>query len=107
MSNATTIDRDDDINFIMEDIVKTRKSHQRKVGNAKVAVRSTVEIALDDYKEAKDLHEAEIKKLKAEDKLRHLIIKNDIKAHRNLIKSAQTSYIAVKLAEKKKEADRV
>lgn len=78
----------DDIDFIEDEInaEKTRKAHTRKVGKQKIVVRSSVEKAKDDYKEAKRIHK---------DKIRGL--KRNIKTHKLMIKQAKNTYKIIKL----------
>ena len=100
MSNQTN---DSDIDLIQDEIasITTKAHHERTIGNKKIKIRSSVELARDNYKLAKRTHKAEIKKLKAKMRLERKIARNNIKAHRNLIATARTSYKAIKLADRK------
>lgn len=51
-------ERKDDIDFIMDDIQRTTTAHKRKVATKKrpVKVRSTIQIARDDYHAARSHH---------------------------------------------------
>ncbi|HWT40486.1 MAG TPA: hypothetical protein VN081_04460 [Dongiaceae bacterium] len=84
-----------------DEMTKAKAGHTRKVQGKKIRVRSSVEVAKDNYKLAKRTHKAEIKKLKAQMRLDIKIARNNIKAHRNLIASAKTTYKAIKLRERK------
>jgi len=91
----------DDIDFIEQDIIKVKKSaHTRKVEGKKIRVRSSVEKARDDYKLAKREHKNRIKAIKAQARLNARIARNNVKAHRNMIATAKTTYKAIKLAGK-------
>lgn len=85
----TTTEPKDDIDFITDDINRTLKaSHTRNTQTGKrIKVRSSVEVAKDDYKRAKKLHKANIKKLK-----------QNIKSHRLMIKQARNTYRLIKLS---------
>ena len=79
----------DDIDLITDDINRTLKaSHTRSSSTGRrIKVRSSVEVARDDYKRAKKLHKANIKKLK-----------QNIKSHRLMIKQARNTYRLIKLS---------
>lgn len=78
----------DDIDFITDDINRTVKAHSRTTTNGKrIKVRSSVEVAKDDYKRAKALHKANIKKLK-----------QNIKTYKLMIKQARNTYKLIKLS---------
>lgn len=83
----------DQIDLIEDEInaIKTKPAHSRKVSKSKkIRVRGSVEVAKDNYKAAKRIHKAQIKKLRA-----------NIKSHKLMIKQARTGYRLVKLADKK------
>ena len=84
-----------------DEVAKAKAGHTRKVGKKQIKIRSSVEVARDNYKQARKTHRAEIKALKAKMRLERRIARNNIKAHRNLIASAKTSYKAIKLADRK------
>lgn len=80
----------DEIDFIEDEINKERKAHNRKLETKVAKVRSTREVAKDDFKKAKALHKLQIQKAK-----RH------IKTHKLMIKQARNTYKLVKLTTKK------
>lgn len=74
----------DDIDAIFEEteaIKHPKKAHKRRSNSKTITVRSTLDIALDDYKEAKRIQ------------------KKNIKVARLLIKQAKNTYRLVKLQE--------
>ena len=94
--------KDVELDLLMDDVATLTKPAQKRDGGKKtIRVRSSVEKARDDYRAAKKLHKAEIKRLKAQMRLQRKIAKNNIKAHRNMIATAKTSYKAIKFADKR------
>lgn len=81
----------DDIDFIEDEInaAKTTKAHTRKVATKtrRIKVRSSVEVARDEFKRAKRVHRAEVKKAR-----------RVIKQHHLLIKQARGTYKLIKLS---------
>lgn len=81
----------DDIDLIEDEInaTKNKTAHTRKGATPKakrIKVRSSVEVAKDEFKRAKRVHRAEIKRAK-----------RVIKQHRLLIKQARGAYKLIKL----------
>ncbi len=83
------------------ELIKAKSGHKRSIGTRKIKVRSSTEVAKDNYKQAKRVHKLEIKRIKAKMRLDRKIAKNNIKAHRNIIATAKTTYKAIKLAGKR------
>lgn len=76
----------DDIDLIEDEIKATKSAHTRKGATArKIKVRSSVEVARDNYKAAKRVHKAQIKKLR-----------QNIKTHKLMIRQAKTAYKIIK-----------
>lgn len=84
---------DDDINQLYIESKQIKREHTRKGVTPKakkIKVRGSVEVARDNYRNAKRIHKAQIKQLRA-----------SIKSHKLMIKQAKMSYKLVKLAERK------
>lgn len=81
----------DDIDELYMDIEKdkatTVKAHTRKLGTKKIKVRSSLEVAKDNFKSAKRIHKAQIKSLK-----------RNIATHKLMIKQARNTWRLVKLS---------
>lgn len=76
----------DDIDQITDQINVIKSNHTRKVGKRKtIKVRGTVEVARDNFKAAKRVHKAQIKKLR-----------QNIKTHKLMIRQAKTAYKIIK-----------
>jgi len=77
----------DEIDFIEDEINKVKKAHTRKLSSNKTTkVRSSRDIAKDDFKQAKALHKAHIQRAK-----------QNIKTHKLMIKQARNTYKLFKL----------
>lgn len=95
------ISKDDELDQLLidtENDLINHNAHSRKVGKKQIKVRSSVEKARDDYKAAKRHHKDEIKRLKRQIKLARKVAANNVKAHRNMIATAKTTYKSIKLA---------
>lgn len=82
----------DEIDFISDEISTLKREHTRKGATPKakkIKVRGSVEVARDNYRNAKRIHKAQIKSLKA-----------NIKSHKLMIKQAKMAYKLIKLADK-------
>ena len=80
----------DDIDNIYLETTKIKKGHKRIMANTKkIKVRSSVEVAKDNYKKAKQVHKDDIKGLR-----------RNIRSHRLMIRQARNTYKIVKLQEK-------
>ena len=89
------INKFDDIDQLFIESTNIKREHARKgaIPKAKkIRVRGSVEVAKDNYKNAKRIHKTQIKQLK-----------NSIKSHKLLIRQAKTSYKLVKLADSTKK----
>lgn len=82
-------DTDIDNLYIEATAEKTKQEHKRKVGKNKIKVRSSVQVARDDFHNAKRLQKLNIKQAK-----------RNIKSYKMLIKQARNTYKLVKLANK-------
>lgn len=83
----------DDIDFITDEITKekqTKKAHSRKTETKRIKVRSSVEVAKDNFKQAKRLHRSQIKSLR-----------RNIKTHKLMIRQARNTYRLIKLSNKR------
>ena len=84
---GTKTEKLDDIDFITDEINSIkRSSHKRDVQGKKIKVRSSLEVAQDDYKKAKQTHLKEIKRLKSQ-----------IKQHKLMMKQAKNTLKIIKL----------
>lgn len=79
----------DDIDKLYIETTKIKKGYKKTMNKKTIKVRSTLDVALDDYKKSKAIHKANIKN-----------DKRSIKSHRLMIKQAKTLYKLVKLQEK-------
>jgi hypothetical protein len=81
----------DDIDYITDDIQAIKKQnkagHTRKAETKRIKVRSSVEVARDNYRASKRLHRKAIKGLK-----------NTIRIHKLQIRQAKDAYKLVKLS---------
>ena len=85
----------DDIDQLYIESNQIKREHTRKGATPKakrIKVRGSVEVARDNYRNAKRTHKAQIKQLK-----------NSIKSHKLLIEQAHTSYKLVKVSDSTKK----
>ena len=79
----------DEIDLITDEITAlTKPAHSRKVGKKTIKVRSSVEVAKDNYKAAKRLQRANIKRAR-----------QNVRSYKLLIKQARNTFKLVKLNE--------
>ncbi len=83
----------DDIDQLYIESKQLKSEHVRKGAtpkSKKIKVRGSVEVARDNYRNAKRLHRQQIRQLRA-----------NIASHKLMIKQAKTTYKLVKLADRK------
>lgn len=88
---------DEDINTLYEDITAEKKqlkaAHKRKGANTKksIKVRSSVQVARDEYKATRKLHRKYMREIRGD-------ARRKLRQHKLLIKQARTAYKIVKLS---------
>jgi len=89
IAKTNTIDAIDDIDNLYIEASNVKRNHTRKTKTAKrIKVRGSVEVARDNYRAAKRLQRANIKRAK-----------QNIKSYKLLIVQAKTSYKLIKLSD--------
>ena len=80
----------DDIDMIYDEALAVKapkKAHKRSTGSKHIKVRSSLEVAKDEYKSARNVHKAQIKRAK-----------RAIKQHKLMIKQARGTYKLIRLS---------
>ena len=92
---------DRELDLIQDEIAALAKpAHARKSGKKTIRVRSSVEVARDNFKLAKATHRKAVKAIRQDIRRKKAIARNNIAAHKTLIRQARTSYNASKVNQK-------